>query len=252
MEAKRWEWDEGEMWLLSAFASLDVTGDQFLSELVVVPRLGVGRDFAGEGAEGGTPAVGVDGIADFGELVGVAGVAEDLENGDVNGKQSFGGIAGVALLLEEKAGGAFGFAGMALMRLLELGHEFVSGFGAGSQKKGVFCLGGGSPDFERFADCLVTYFRAPVDVTFHSVFGAAHVAEFGGSIAQSGQVKFCGAGKLRRVICPAVGGRQRLIMCWRGAEHGREVRMITGEITLGRAVVRHGYIQGTAMSAIIR
>ena len=85
MEAKRWERDESEMRLLSVSASLDVTRNQFLSEPVVVPRLRIGRDFAGEGTERGTPAVGVDGIADFGELVGVAGVAEDLENGDVDG-----------------------------------------------------------------------------------------------------------------------------------------------------------------------
>ena len=49
----------------------------------------------------------VDGIADFGQLIRVAGVAEDLKYGDVNRKKSFGSFAGIALLAEEKTRGAF-------------------------------------------------------------------------------------------------------------------------------------------------
>lgn len=196
--------------------------------------------------------MGVDGVANLRQLVRITGVAENLKNGDVNGKQSLGGIAGVALLPKKKPCGAFCFTGMAFIGLLEFGHEFVRGFWAGGQEANVFRVSRRSPDFERFADWLLISSRLPAGFTFHAIFGAAKVAELGGDFPQSGQVKFRVAGKFGQVVRPAIGGKERSVVLRCGAKHGREIGMIPGKISLCRAVVRHGDEECPAVRAIVR
>jgi hypothetical protein len=51
VKAERWERDEGEVWLLSPSATLYVTGNQFVGECVIIPRVRIFRDLAGKCAQ---------------------------------------------------------------------------------------------------------------------------------------------------------------------------------------------------------
>lgn len=51
VKAERRERDEGEVWLLSPSAALDVAGNQFLGERVIIPRVRIFSDLAGECAQ---------------------------------------------------------------------------------------------------------------------------------------------------------------------------------------------------------
>ena len=51
VKAERWERDDGEMWLLSPSATLDMAGNQFVGECVIIPRVRIFSNLAGECAQ---------------------------------------------------------------------------------------------------------------------------------------------------------------------------------------------------------